>query len=37
VSGTLKVTGSGSAHGTIRLSGNRLAGTFNGRQVTATF
>jgi pimeloyl-ACP methyl ester carboxylesterase len=37
VSGSIKVTGSGSAHGTVRLSGNRLAGTLNGRPVTATF
>jgi pimeloyl-ACP methyl ester carboxylesterase len=37
VSGTLKVTGSGAARGTVRLAGNKLTGTLGGRAVTSTF
>jgi hypothetical protein len=37
VSGTLKVTGSGAARGTVKLSGNKLTGTLGGRAVTSAF
>jgi hypothetical protein len=37
VSGTLKVTGSGAARGTVKLSGNTLTGTLGGRAVTSPF
>ncbi len=35
--GVLKVTGSGAARGTVRLSGNRLTGTLGRRRVSAGF
>jgi len=37
VSGTLILTGRGSAHGTLRATGNRLTGKLAGRAVSATF
>jgi len=36
-SGTLAVTGSGAAHGTLKALGNRLTGKLGGRKISATF
>ena len=36
-SGTLTVSGSGAAHGTLQATGNRLTGTLGGRKIVATF
>ncbi len=36
-SGSIAVTGSGAAHGTLKASGNRLTGTLGGRKISATF
>jgi pimeloyl-ACP methyl ester carboxylesterase len=36
-SGTLTVTGSGSSHGVLKATGNRLTGTLGGRKISASF
>jgi len=36
-SGTLTVSGSGAARGTLKAAGNRLTGTLGGRKISATF
>ena len=36
-SGTLTITGSGAAHGTVKTVGNKLTGTLGGRKVSSSF